>query len=238
VRCAGRKQRHEAAFAIQQKSVRGVIDQVRARTGRSHFLEKNLVRSRDRPHVAFTAGERDETRMEGCNVGPQRVLRIARRVERNEDWLHLVSIAPQCANDISNLHEIRRANVGAIRVSEIKQHELAAIIGKAAAVAALIRQREWPTDRRLAGHEVRHQLRRVRARVFGRSALPQVKVRERCYRENDRGEHDGTPAADALLRSRPTRQTGSSFPLWKSRDGRRGTRAGSRQPRARSNASE
>ena len=93
---------------------------------------------------------------------------VALGVEGDEERLHVFALRAERTQHCPDHGEVGWADVGAVGIAEIEQHQLAAELHQASAFAPLIRERKRPPDRRLAGHELVHQARRIGpARIVG-----------------------------------------------------------------------
>ena len=105
-----------------------MVDGVGLRARQLHLLEKNLVVGGDALDLGFGAGQREHSRVERRRVFAQHGWRVALRIERNEDRLHLAGRGAEIAQRLANDREVGRADVGAAGEAEVKQHQSAAKI--------------------------------------------------------------------------------------------------------------
>ena len=99
-----------------------------------------------RINLLRTAGEADDPRIERLGVLFQRFARVALRIDRDEERLHLGGVGTElleCRGDFVQCH---RAGIGAEGVPEVNQQPFAAkcLVGHRRAVGCY--EREWAAD--------------------------------------------------------------------------------------------
>ena len=132
----------QAPFAVERVTRGGVVDRIVVRVGAGAFLVEHLEvlgrpeRSRSVAVKAYESG------IERGNVLREHLLRVALRVERDEEHLHLVGVGPQFLHHFLQFHQGGRANVRATRIAEEHHRHLAAEVGERARLAGVVGERE------------------------------------------------------------------------------------------------
>jgi len=119
-----------------------VIERIGVRSWSVHFLKKDLEFARHSLDLLPAAGQADEARIEGRDVAPQQLRRVAFGIERHEQDLDPVGVRSQQPAGLRQLRQRRRADIRTVRIAEEQYDDLAAVVSQAAPRAAGIGERE------------------------------------------------------------------------------------------------
>src|ERR1700752_902355 len=105
--------------------------------------------------------------MESRGVLAQHLRRVARRIERDEHRLDAFGLRAEYLQRRADGDQIGRTDIRALRVAEVEQHEPSAELFQLPQPAAAIGKGKWRADRRLPGHQLVHEPRRLCAPFLG-----------------------------------------------------------------------
>jgi hypothetical protein len=132
----------DAALRPDQRHDRVVGEGVFVRCGARHLVEDDANGSCSPRQLLIIPAQRQNARVEVLYILAQRLGRVALRVDRNEDGLHLRRQWPKLSERAGNFAERRRAQVRARGIAEEDEQPAPAQIDSADPVAAGIRQLE------------------------------------------------------------------------------------------------
>ena len=133
----------QAALRVIHIGAGRVIDAVAAQFLAGHFLKKHLVVLGHQLGRFEVAIQPDEGRIKGRHVLRQQRLRVALRIDGDEQHLHAFRIlGAELGQHVLHLRERRRAHIRAIGETEEDRHYAALVVRQAARLAGVVSERE------------------------------------------------------------------------------------------------
>src|SRR5712692_3344221 len=136
------REQAQPPLRIEHVAARGVIHGVAVRCLSRRLLIEHPEVFCDPGGRGGIAEEPEKTGVERRNVVREKTLRVALRVDRDEEHLQPLPVLTELILYRFELGECRRTYVGATRVAEEHHHHLAAEIGKSAHLARVVGERK------------------------------------------------------------------------------------------------